>query len=453
MNPLEYLFGLEYHGHKFGLEHIRLLTDAIGRPQDSWRSVIVAGTNGKGSVCAMTAAALAAAGHRTGCYTSPHLTELRERYAINGEWAGADELAGVIDDLRGTIDRLTAAGRLRFAPTFFEVATAAAFEIFRRRRVEVAVLEVGLGGRLDATSIAPSLAGAITNIDFDHQQYLGDTLAAIAAEKAGIIKPGMTVVCGERRPEALEVITAACRARAATLVMAHDGVSCAEVSTVGETTIELATPGRRYRSVTLALRGRHQVSNALVAVRLLEAADAAGIRVPGDAVEAGLRDARWPGRLELMRLAGGRTALLDAAHNPAGAATLADYLREAYPGGVPLVFGAVRDKDHAGMLQALLPRVSHLVITAPVTPRAAAPGDLLALAARLRPGLAVTCEPDPIAALDRAWAHGPAIVVAGSIFLLGTVRPALVEATPGQAADRAGESGWPAFGPRGNLRS
>jgi len=452
MHPLEYLFGLEYHGHKFGLENIRLITDAIGRPQDAWRSVIVAGTNGKGSVCAMTAAALAAAGHRTGCYTSPHLTELRERYAIDGAWAGADELADVIDALRGTIDRLMAAGRLRATPTFFEVATAAAFELFRRRGVEVAVLEVGLGGRLDATSIAPSFAGAITNIDFDHQQYLGDTLAAIAAEKAGIIKPGMVIVCGERRPDALEVIAAASRERGATLVMAHDGVTCAEVTDAGETTIAVTTPVRRYRPVTLALRGRHQVSNALVAVRLLEAADAAGVRVPGDAVEAGLRDARWPGRLELLSLAGGRTALLDAAHNPAGAATLADYLREAYPGGVPLVFGAVRDKDHEGMLRALLPHVSHLVITAPATPRAAAPLDLLAVAARLSPGVAVTCEPDPLAALDRAWAISPAIVVAGSIFLLGTVRPALAGAARGQAADRAAKGGWPAFGPRGNLR-
>ena len=427
MNPLEYLFGLEYHGHKFGLDNIRLITDAIGRPQDSWRSVIVAGTNGKGSVCAMTAAALSAAGHRTGCYTSPHLTDLRERYAIDGAWVEADELAGVIEALRGTIDRLTAEGRLRAAPTFFEVATAAAFEIFRRHRVAIAVLEVGLGGRLDATSIAPSLVGAITNIDFDHQQYLGETLAAIAAEKAGIIKPGMTIVCGERRRQAFDVIAAACRSGGARLVPVLDGVTCADVSAGGETMIDLATPVRRYGPVTLALRGRHQVKNALVAVRLLEALDEVGIAVPGDAIEAGLRGARWPGRLERLPLPDGRTALLDAAHNPAGAVTLAAHLREAYPGGVPLVFGAVRDKDHAGMLRALLPSVSHLVLTAAVTPRAAAPEELLEIATRLRPGLAATCEADPIAALDRAWSHGADIVVAGSIFLLGAVRPALVE--------------------------
>jgi dihydrofolate synthase/folylpolyglutamate synthase len=173
------------------------------------------------------------------------------------------------------------------------------------------------------------------------------------------------------------------------------------------------------------------VANALVAVRLLEALDEAGIAVPGDAVEAGLRDARWPGRLELLRLPDGRTALLDAAHNPAGAVTLAAYLREVRPGGVTLVFGAVREKDHAGMLRALLPSVRHLVLTAPATPRAATPEELAAVAMRLRPGRAVTCEPDPIAALARAWSHGQDIVVAGSIFLIGTVRPALIASARG----------------------
>lgn len=425
MNPLEYLFGLEYHGHKFGLDNIRLITDALGRPQDAWPSAIVAGTNGKGSVCAMAAAALTAAGHRTGCYTSPHLVDLRERYAIDGAWVDADELAGVIDALRGVIDHLTAEGRLRAAPTFFEVATATAFEIFRRRRVDVAVLEVGLGGRLDATSIAPSRVGAITTIDLDHQQYLGDTLAAIAAEKAGIVRPGMTLICGERRPDAFAVIAGACRKRGAALVPAWEGVACAATTAAGVITIEVTTPVRRYAPVALALRGAHQVSNAVVAVRLLEALDASGVRVPAAAIESGLRGARWPGRLELITLDGGRTALLDAAHNPAGAKTLAAYLREAYPGGVPIVFGAVRDKDHAGMLRALLPCASHLVLTAPPTPRAAAPEALLAVAAAVRPGLEIRCVTDPAEAMAHAWTHGPGIVVAGSIFLIGAVRPSL----------------------------
>ena len=174
MQPLEYLFGLEFHGHKLGLDNIRALTDALGRPQDACPSLVVAGTNGKGSVCAMASAALTAAGFRTGCYTSPHLVHIEERFTIDGVMVAPAELERVVDDLRVLAGRLLAGGLLRATPTFFEVATAAAFELFRRRGVDVAVLEVGMGGRLDATSVASPLAGAITNIALDHQQYLGD---------------------------------------------------------------------------------------------------------------------------------------------------------------------------------------------------------------------------------------------------------------------------------------
>ncbi|MCX6549839.1 MAG: bifunctional folylpolyglutamate synthase/dihydrofolate synthase [Acidobacteria bacterium] len=425
MNPLEYLFGLEFHGHKLGLDNIRALTDALGRPQDACPSAIVAGTNGKGSVCAMTAAALSAAGYRTGCYTSPHLVHLTERYEIDGVPVAEAELADVVADLQTLAARLEAQGLLGATPTFFEVATAAAFEVFRRHRVEVAVLEVGLGGRLDATNAATPRVGAITNIAFDHQQYLGHSLAAIAAEKAGIIKPGMRLVCGERHPEALDVIADACRARQATLVTTWDDVACDTTFADGRATIGVRTPAGRYGPVTLALHGRHQVANALVAVRLLEALDATGVRVRGPAIEQGLSGARWRGRLERIDLAGGRSVLLDAAHNPAGAATLAGYLREVAPQGVPMVFGAVRDKDHRGMLEQLLPCATHLVLTTPPTPRAADPEDIRRLAEAVRPGLPIVIEASPIRALDTAWTLGSHICVAGSIFLLGAVLPAL----------------------------
>jgi dihydrofolate synthase/folylpolyglutamate synthase len=425
MNPLEFLFGLEFHGHKFGLENIRILTDALGRPQDAWRSVSIAGTNGKGSVSAMAACALTAAGYRTGCYTSPHLVHLQERYAIDGEAVTAVELEQVVGELRALIDRLRAEGRLHAAPTFFEVATAAAFELFRRRRVDVAVLEVGLGGRLDATTVATPAAGAITNIDFDHQQHLGYTLSEIAFEKAGIIKPGMLLVCGEWKPEALEVIAAVCRERQATLIPARDGVSVSTACVAGQATVELRTPEHVYGPVTLSLRGRHQVDNAVVAVRLLEAIGRTGTPVPASAIERGLRHARWPGRLDLVRMADGRTVLLDAAHNPAGAASLAAYLGEVAPAGLPIVFGAVRDKDHAGMLGCLLPHATHLVVTSPPTPRAADLDELRRLAARVRPELRVLAEPDPSRALGLAWTLGPDVCVAGSIFLIGAILPSL----------------------------
>jgi dihydrofolate synthase/folylpolyglutamate synthase len=189
--------------------------------------------------------------------------------------------------------------------------------------------------------------------------------------------------------------------------------------------MELRTPGHVYGPVTLSLRGRHQVDNAVVAVRLLEALGDAGVPVPVSAVEHGLRHARWPGRLDLVRVADGRTVLLDAAHNPAGAATLAAYLGEVAPAGLPIVFGAVRDKDHAGMLGCLLPHATHLVVTSPPTPRAADVDDLRRLAAGVRPGLRVIVEPDPSRALDLAWTFGPDVCVAGSIFLVGAILPSL----------------------------
>ena len=427
MHPLEYLFGLEFHGHKLGLANIQVIADALGRPQDAYPSVVVAGTNGKGSVCAMASAALTAAGYRTGRYTSPHLVQIEERFVIDGLPVRDAELEDVVELLRVLAGRLLAEGRLQATPTFFEVATAAAFELFRRRRVDVAVLEVGMGGRLDATSVAWPRAGAITNIALDHQQYLGDTVEKIAAEKAGIVKPRMRLVCGERAPRLREVIAAACAERGAVFVDASDGVSLSSAMTGGETSMTLRTPAGAYGPLTLGLRGRHQVENALVAVRLLEALSESGVAVPAAAIERGVREARWPGRLDWRRLADGRRVLLDAAHNEAGAATLAAYLREAMPGGgrQPLVFGAVRDKDHAGMLRHLLPCASLVVVTAPPTPRAADPEALLRVARAIDPAMSVAVEPDPAAAMDAACAAAPYITVAGSIFLVGAVLPIL----------------------------
>jgi len=423
MQSLEYLFGLEFHGHKFGLENIIAITDALGRPQTAYPTVSVAGTNGKGSVCAMAARALTAAGHRTGLYTSPHLVSLNERFVVDGKAVTDAEMAAALLDVREAIDRLLGQGGLRAQPTFFEVATSMALVIFRQRRVDIAVLEVGMGGRLDATTVATPVVGAITSIDLDHQAHLGGTIRAIAAEKAGIAKPGMVLVCGERRPEAVEVITDACRRQSTSLVNAWDGVDLTAASTAGLTTMRLRTPTRSYDACTLALRGAHQVGNALVSVRLLEALDGAGIAVPARAVVDGLTRATWPGRLELVSLDGGREMLLDAAHNPAGAACLAAYLDDVYPHGLPLVFGALQDKDIEGMLRALIPHATHIVVTSPPSPRAASPSAITTIIATLRPDLPVHIEPDPSSAISCAFQYGPAICVAGSIYLLGAILP------------------------------
>ena len=422
MDPLAYLFSLEKLGIKFGLDNIRAIAGALDNPQDAWPSVIVAGTNGKGSVSAMVEAGLRAAGLRTGLYTSPHLVRLEERFAIDGAPVATDRLAAAAATVRDAVARLRESGRLETEPTFFEVTTAIGFEIFRRARVDFAVLEVGLGGRWDATNVATPVAAAITTIDFDHELFLGHTIAAIAGEKAGVVKPGMRVVVGETKPEAVSVIAGACAERGAVLIPADAGVR-AEILRLdeGRPVVALSTPARDYGTLRLSLRGRHQLRNAVVAARLLEQLEPGGKSLPADAVAAALTSTRWPGRLDLLADAAGRTVLCDSAHNPAGAHALAAYLREVHPAGLPIVFGIMKDKEVGGTLGPLLPSASHLVLTRARTARAL-PTPALAEAARQAGWRGpIDVEDDVGLALEAGWRHAPAICAAGSIFLVGEV--------------------------------
>ena len=418
------LFALETFGIKLGLENISRLCEALGHPERAFRSLHVAGTNGKGSVTAMTHAALRAAGIRAGRYTSPHLSDLSERFVINDRLVDTALLESTVEDVLSCADRLRAAGVLTVQPTFFEATTAAAFEVFRRSGVEIAVIEVGLGGRFDATNVISPVAGAITTIDFDHQQHLGDTLGAIAFEKAGIIKPGMNVIMGDLRPEAAAVIRRCAAERGAVLVEAgHDTRAQSEMID-GRARLTLATPSASYGPVTLGLRGEHQVGNAIVAVRLLEVAAASGISISSEAIEHGLATAEWPARLELLTLERGRRVLLDAAHNPEGARALAAYLSRWHPERPPLVIGVMRDKNVADIAHTLLPVVSSVIATAAPTPRAIPAPDLARhlLAAGAHD---VRAEPDPIVAIEKAFEFADTICVAGSIFLAGAVRDEL----------------------------
>jgi dihydrofolate synthase/folylpolyglutamate synthase len=420
--PLEYLFSLEHFGIKFGLENIRAILEGLGHPEHAFRSVHVAGTNGKGSVTAMIDAALRAAGHRSARYTSPHLIDLTERFVVDGQQTREDELSRAVDRVRSVILDLQHRGRLEVHPTFFEVTTAAAFEIFRHASVEVAVCEVGLGGRLDATNVLSPMVTAITSIGFDHQQYLGTSLAEIAAEKAGIIKRGVPVVVGPLDSDAARVIRDVARDREAPLVVSQDGVQVEAMPapTDDGQAIRLRTPRRDYGVLDLRLEGRHQIDNAVVAVRVLECVDQAGLSCPQTAVAEGLASVKWPGRLEHILLAGGRSLLLDAAHNPAGAEALAAFLA-ARGGRQPLVFAAMRDKDVRGILAALVPCVSGLVLTRASNPRSADPRSLLDIASALTSELPMHVKDSVSDALARAWQLSPHIVVAGSIFLLGDV--------------------------------
>jgi dihydrofolate synthase / folylpolyglutamate synthase len=421
---LDRLFALETFGIKLGLDNISRLCEALGHPERAFRSLHVAGTNGKGSVTAMTHAALRAAGVRAGRYTSPHLTHLSERFVIEDEPVETIRLESAVEDVLRCADLLRATGILTAHPTFFEATTAVAFELFRRAGVDVGVVEVGLGGRFDATNVITPVAGAITTIDFDHQQHLGDSLGAIAFEKAGIIKPGMTVVMGGLGDEARDVIRRSAAERGATLVDAMSGTRCDTEMVEGRARLTLATPVGAYGPITLGLRGEHQVGNAIVAVRLLEVAADAGLRIPHAAIERGLATAEWPARLELLTIERGRRVLLDAAHNPEGARALAAYLRRWHPERLPLVIGVMRDKNVADIAHTLLPVVSSVIATAAPTPRAIPAVDL---ARHLRAAGAdeVHAEPDPHRAIDQALETADTICVAGSIFLAGAVRERL----------------------------
>jgi dihydrofolate synthase/folylpolyglutamate synthase len=420
-SAVEQLLAREFFGIKLGLDNMRALAAALDHPERAYATAIVAGTNGKGSVTAMAEHALHAAGHRTGRYTSPHLVHLEERFVIDGEPVTSDRLEEVVAHVLAAEDACRAAGTLLHPATFFELATAAAFELFRRANVDIAVIEVGLGGRFDATNIVTPMAAAITSIDFDHTRHLGRTIPEIAFEKAGVIKPGIPVVTGDLTADAEAVVQRVCAEQGARLVPAHEGVETPGEVIDGRARLTIETMTRAYGPLTLALAGRHQIGNAVVAVRLLEELDALGLHVPAEAVVRGLETVRWRARLEHVRLAG-KTLLLDAAHNPAGAAALASYLREVWPDGVVLVFGAMADKDIDGMLAALAPVAREIIVTQVEGTRAAALNVLAATArAHVSGTAAVRAIADPRHAIDTALAAGPTVCVAGSIFLLGGV--------------------------------
>lgn len=408
----DWLFSLEAVGIKLGLSQIRRLLQALGHPEQAFPSIAVGGTNGKGSVAAMIERGLRAAGLRTGRYTSPHLVAIEERVAIDGRPLAP----GVFDRLAEQVR--TAAAILDVPPSFFEATTALALLAFREARVDMAVLEVGLGGRLDATNAVDAPRAVITAVDLDHQEYLGHTLADIAREKAGIIKPGAIVVTGWNPPEVLAIVRQAAGAAGATVIDAAEGVTHQADVTAHGSTLTLTTPVRTYTGCRLRLPGRHQIANAAAAVRLLETMQPP---VPADAIITALREVAWPARLEWLSWRG-HEVLLDGAHNPAGARTLASFLREMIGRPVPMVVGIMRDKAAREIVDALAPVASTLVATAAPSPRALPAPELAALCDHATPAVRCVTAPDPEAALDTALMHGSPIVVAGSLYLAGHLR-------------------------------
>lgn len=390
---LERLYRLAPRGALLGLERVRAASAVYDHPEGRFPSVHVAGTNGKGSVSAMTAAIARAAGRHTGVYTSPHLCRFNERIQIDGEPVADDVLFGVLDDVMNRCPELT----------FFETATLAAFVIFANAGVDLAVIEVGLGGRLDATNVldAPE-ATAITTIGLDHTDRLGTDLGSIAREKAGILKAGVPVVLGRIVPVASVEIEARARAVGAPIVNA---IGDADIDAF----IALHPP---------ALRGAHQLDNARVAVALARVLD-----IDDRSVATGLRDVHWPGRLETVATSEG-DFLLDAAHNLDGAKAVAAALatKGISPASVALVFGAMADKDYEGMLTVLGPHAAHRVYVSPEGRKAADPSVL----ASLMPGPIAHDAAQALSLGRKAVGAGGLVVVTGSIFLVGAVRAFLL---------------------------
>jgi len=365
-----YLYGLghEVLAAKFGLDSTRLLLERLDHPETAFRSVIVAGTNGKGSTAAMIAAAARAAGHSTGLYTSPHLVRIEERIQVSGEEIGPEEFARLATEVRAAAEGLVAEGTLPALPTFFEQVTLIALTRFRNAGVELAVLEVGLGGRLDATNAVDAALSVITPIDFDHKDILGHEITQIAAEKAAVIKPGSRAVIGwQHHPAAADVLEKRCAEVGVTPV--HTRQPLAEATADGRLSFDYETDRHAYSHLELNLRGRHQLENAAAAIEAIEVLPELGFSIAPEALRKGLAEVEWPGRLEMIH--DRPRILLDGAHNPAAARRLRQYLDEFCAGPVTLVFGAMSDKDIAGMAAELFPRASTIVLTRVRDPRAA----------------------------------------------------------------------------------
>jgi dihydrofolate synthase/folylpolyglutamate synthase len=428
---IKYLYGLgnETLAMKLGLESVRALAGALGDPQRKFPAVHIAGTNGKGSTAAMTASVIRSSGLRAGLYTSPHLVSITERIRIDGDEIAPDEFARLATVVRAAGERLVAESALPAPPTFFEQVTMIAYLYFAEKKVDLAVLEVGLGGRLDATNICEPVVTAITRIGFDHQKYLGDTLASIAGEKAGIVKPGAPVVVAPQPPEAMNVIAARCEEMNAPMILTSepfDVEATGDSENVGRYRFRYRTsPGCEDKdeyALRLGLRGRHQITNAAVAIHIAERLRIAGFDVPQPAIVEGLNNAEWPGRLELIRPSPSQAPLLlDGAHNTDGAQALRDFLDESFRSApITIIFGAMADKAIGEMGAILFPAANHLVVTSIDSPRAARPSAIAEAAHR-----DVIRMENAGDALNEAFRITPLdglIVVCGSLFLVGAIR-------------------------------
>ncbi len=431
--------------HKFDLAHMRVLLAALGHPENRFPTVLVAGTNGKGSTAAVLASILQASGLKTGLYTSPHLIRINERIRLNGELIGDDDFALLHDVVDRTAERLVGEGDLPWHPSFFEMLTAMAFEYFARNRPDMVVLEVGMGGRLDATNVVDPRLSIITDIALDHQKYLGETIAEIAREKAGIIRPGGIVVTLPQLPEANDVLGNAilnAGARAVNAVpyvpqMSHTGGQWPVVGGQRQR-YPLEVCGQTIQ-VESPLVGRHQLRNlALAIAAAAELHNQGTVQITAQTIAQGIRQTRWPARFQVLPATGDNPEyVLDVAHNPSGAWALRSTLSAAYGNlgsgdptnnharsgrEITIVFGVMRDKAMREITEILFPIAQHVILTHATNPRSASPNEIRQAAARVAAGMDLAEAESVASALKQAREiAGPSglIVVTGSIYVVG----------------------------------
>ena len=420
--------------HKFDLAYVQEMLAAMDRPERRFPSVLIAGTNGKGSTGATLSSILRAAGYKTALYSSPHLVRINERIRVNGEAISDVEFSEIYERVERIAQQLLHSGKLPWHPSFFEMLTVMAFEYFASIAVDIAVLEVGMGGRLDATNVVDPLISVIADISLDHQKYLGNTIGEIAREKAGIIRKNGLVVTLPQHPEANDVIGNTILERNATGVSAvkytppvSPGAAkflAAQVAPLlGRNRYPLTVMGEQVL-VDSPLVGRHQYRNIALAVTTAEELAQFGFKVTPTQIEQGIRETHWPGRFQILPpspITFNHTVVLDIAHNPAGVWALRSALSESYPDReFTLVFAAMRDKAVQEMAEILFPLAQRVIVTHVDNPRAATPEELQQAATRT--GADVVAEPNVSASLGRAFEQTPQdgiIVVTGSIFLVG----------------------------------
>jgi dihydrofolate synthase / folylpolyglutamate synthase len=420
--------------HKFDLAYVRTMLEALGHPERRSASVLIAGTNGKGSTAATLSSILRVAGYRTALYSSPHLVRINERVRVNGEAISDVEFGAMHERVERTAQELMRTGKLPWHPSFFEMLTVMAFEYFASVGVEIAVLEVGMGGRLDATNVVEPLLSVIADIALDHQKYLGNTIAEIAREKTGIIRANGVVVTLPQHPQANDVIGHAIlekNARGVSAVQYVPPVSPGAATYLagraapahGRNRYPLTVMGEEV-DVDSPLAGRHQLRNLALAIATAEELGQFGFKVTPKQIEQGIRETHWPGRFQVLQpsaAAHQREMVLDVAHNPAGAWALRSALSENFPDReLTFVFAAMRDKPLQEISEILFPLAEQVVVTQVANPRSATTSELLQAASRT--GVALCAEETVTAALTRAYElskPGGVIVVTGSIFLVG----------------------------------